>query len=196
MVQILPLIGAAALLAQTAFGAAGELFSKPPPLGTSALLSPSVTSMSLTPPDHAVPVKRTQYSNNYNSESNQYMSANQDTNQDGYGNAYQQNQDSNQYGNAYQQSQDSNQYGNGYQMTTTVAEQAMETTMMMEHNTMMDHNTMMEHETTTMEQMAQETSSVMAMETSSAAYSMPTYGSGSSQWNSGYNNCVSRTSHF
>lgn len=179
MVQILPLIGAAALLAQTAFGA-------------------------------AVPVKRTQYNNNYNSGSNQYMSGNQDTNQNGNGqyNAYQQ-----------QQNQDSNQNGNGHQMmTTTTPEHAMEmATQMMDHTSMMmgetttttamahettamnmgesmmmeESSMMMEQETTTT-QMAYETSSARAEETSSAAYSMPTYGSGSSGWNNGYNNCVSQ----
>lgn len=182
MVQILPLIGAAALLAQTAFGA-------------------------------AVPMKRTQYNNNYNSGSNQYMSGNQDTNQNGNGN-----QDFNQYGNgqynAYhqQQNQDSNQNGNVHQMmTTTTPERAMETTtQMMDHTSMMmmeeATTTAMAYETTVMnmeESMMGESSVMMhqettttqmayAEETSSAAYSMPTYGSGSSGWNNGYNNCVSQ----
>jgi plastocyanin len=175
MVQILPLIGAAALLAQTAFGA-------------------------------AVPVKRTQYSNNYNSgSSGQYEAANQDTNQSGNGNY-----NYNSY-NAYQQqeqNQDSNQNGMANHETTTVrAEMAHETTtVMMEHSsvsreeattsTAMAHETtsvMAMHETTSSE-MAHETSTVEAQETStSAAYSMPTYGSGSSEWgNNGYNNCVSQ----
>jgi plastocyanin len=162
-------------------------------------------------------MKRTQYNNNYNSGSNQYMSGNQDTNQNGNGN-----QDSNQYGNgqynAYhqQQNQDSNQNGNGHQMvTTTTPEHAMETTTrMMDHVSMMREETTttaMAHETTIVnmeESMMMEESSVMmqqettstqmayAEETSSVAYSMPTYGSGSSGWNNGYNNCVSRTSRL
>lgn len=68
--------------------------------------------------------------------------------------------------------------------TTTSAEKSEET--MMSHETT---SSMMEHETTSM---MHETSSEKASETTSATYSTPTYGSGSSNWGSEYDDCVQK----
>jgi plastocyanin len=177
MVQILTLVGAAALLAQTAFGAAVPV------------------------------KRTSHNSNNYNQQqesNNQYESGNQDSNQYG-GNSYNQqyNQDSYQNGNAYEvtttalaQMVHETTTAMMHDTTTVAAEMVHETTTMMMHETSTAEaastETSMAHETTTTE-MAHETSSVEAQETSTAEYTMPTYGSGSSSWNNnGYNNCVSQ----
>lgn len=82
------------------------------------------------------------------------------------------------------------QYGSyGESQDTTSSEMKMENTSMAEETS----STMMEHETTSTMMEHETTSTMMEHETttSSATYSMPTYGSGGSNWGgSGYDDCV------
>jgi hypothetical protein len=111
------------------------------------------------------------------------QSSNQDSNQYGskqYGSSNSYNSGSNSYNsgdnNVYQQSsnQDSNQYGssNNYDSSSN------------QYNNNNAYTSVMAEETSVMQQ---------DISTTTASYSMPSYGSGSSNGNSGYNNCVQRT---
>lgn len=91
-----------------------------------------------------------------------------------------------------------NQYQQQQDVTTTVAAQYNQatttTSMMAEQTTMMmaEQTTMMMADTTTTSMMAETTVMAQEVTTTAASYSMPSYGSGSNSWNSGYNNCVQR----
>ncbi|KAL0568656.1 hypothetical protein V5O48_013330 [Marasmius crinis-equi] len=88
-------------------------------------------------------------------------------------------------------SQNDGGYGGYGGYTTSSADKSYETSSsMMEDSSssMMEETTSMMEETTSM----YETSSEKATETTSASYSMPTYGSGSSNWGSGYDDCVQK----
>lgn len=186
MVQILALVGAAALLAQTTLGA-------------------------------VVPARRTYDQNSYNNNNNNYNSGSNNGGSYQASNAYQQssNQGSNNYNagsnnynsgsNNYNSGSNSYNNNNNYNMnqyqqqqdvTTTVAAQYNQatttTSMMAEQTTMMmaEQTTMMMADTTTTSMMAETTVMAQEVTTTAASYSMPSYGSGSNSWNSGYNNCV------
>ncbi|KAL0071443.1 hypothetical protein AAF712_001300 [Marasmius tenuissimus] len=84
--------------------------------------------------------------------------------------------------------------GGGYEAyTTTSAEKSEET--MMGHETTSEMSkemtSEMSHETTS-SMMHEQTSSEKASETTSATYSSPTYGSGSKNWGSEYDDCVQK----
>lgn len=188
MVQVLYLFGAAALLAQTALGA-------------------------------AVPVKRTNHESNDNNNQQYggYYGNNQQQEANQYNNQYEVTTRAERVHETTtveaQMMHETTTVEMVHETTTAAAEMAHETTVEMVHETttveaQMGHETttaeaQMGHETTTVEaqmghettttEMAHETSSVQAQETSTAEYTMPTYGSGSSSWgNNGYNDCVSQ----
>lgn len=166
MVQILPILTAAALLAQTAFGAAV------PVKRSQYSNSNNNNNYEASNSNNQYQGSSNQYqnSNQYNQNSNQYeQSQNQDSNQ--YGNQYNQNQDSNQYAN-----QDSNQYANQQQNTEYNQQQNTE------YQVSTTESMMMEEATSTAEAMSMETT---------PSYEIPSYGSGSSS-NAGYNDCVSQ----
>ncbi|KAG8767390.1 hypothetical protein FRC15_005714 [Serendipita sp. 397] len=201
MVLILPLVGAAALLAQATLGAVVPMRRSSHESGNQ---------------DSNLPEQPTrQYNNQYNN--NEYNNNNQYNNNQYNNNQYNNNQYNNQY---EQQNNNENQYNNNNnqyeqqqqnQYETTSAAMAHETSAMAEEASSMEHETTsvesaamahettsvesaMAHETTSVESaMAHETSSaVMAHETSSSEYAMPTYGSGANNWGNGYNDCVSQ----
>jgi plastocyanin len=185
MVQILPLVGAAALLAQVALGA--------------------VVPVRRTNHEQ----QNNNYdNNNYNVGSYQNQYNNYQQQQESNNRYYQGNQDSNQDGRGHETTTAERQQAHETTTameheTTTVEEQRQqEETTTMVHETTTVEEQQMEHETTTVEEQQAHETTTMEHETTTvqeqqahetSTYEYPQYGSGSNQYNNnGYNDCVSQ----